>query len=518
MISPEEKPVAENGTQVSAQIAPQPATMAPETPTEAQETKSYFENDDTLKKRINELTQIAESGNQEEIQKAMVELGEIEQTLTGIKEKTVRVADVRKEGPVAAQLKPDQAPPQEGDRDGPKKFTVTWQGKKIEREDVNNLLGFKSTGELKAALVKAQAQLDELTDHSSSLTSRLRDAEEKIRRASEESAANKPPPQQTPSLPAPPKVIRPTLPKAPVLSTGDPALYTEEDIGAVTEYQNAMVEYNQKLLDYVASLESHSAVNNLNIPEIVKLRERLDIVEKGHQEIENEKRKIAEEKADIAHWKQFSDFQDKHPTYKTVVPLRQLNDDMNDWMDKVAAANGVSVLEKEKDYGEYSKRRAQAVMNYLNNDSQTIENAKGLPPPEDYQTFFKLLELNNAKRRYVDNGELGSGASLDRVYLLHKQDTGEIEQGLESIRIGERTRAAEGFASEVQQLQQHAVNIDPKQSAAGPDVNELGISTADLRWFQSVTPEKAHELQSQNRELFNKWNAIADAIVKKYSR
>ena len=38
----------------------------------------------------------------------------------------------------------------------PKKFSVSYNGQRVEREDGNSLLGYKNTGALKEALVKAQ--------------------------------------------------------------------------------------------------------------------------------------------------------------------------------------------------------------------------------------------------------------------------------------------------------------------------------------------------------------------------
>lgn len=521
MTTPEDATAQLSGNQVSSEIQPQQTSTIVEDSkgTGAEETQSYFTSEETLKSKINELTKIAETGNSEEITKAMDELGHIEDVLTRSKDQSVQPAEIETQSQKPhTETKPQEIPEKKPEETGDaKKFSVYWQGQKVEREDTNNLLGYKSTGDLKQALVKAQLRLDELNSHSSNLTNRLRDAEEKIKAYSQKPVQ---PQTQTPQQilqPSPQSsVTRPTPPKAPILSTSDPTLYTDEDISAVEEYQKATNDFHQKLLDYVASLENRPMQSNdLVKKELEKTDARLARIEKSQEVLDAEKRRLDEEKADFDHWKQFSDFQDRHPSLKTSIPLKQLNDVMGEWMDSVAAANGIKPPQNDSEYPEYSKRRSQVITNYLQNDSNTIQNAQGFKPPEDYLTFFKLLEINLARKKYKDRG---LDADLHQSYVLMKDESGEIEQGLDTIRVDERTKAAEQFANGTQELQQHAVNIDPNQSAGGPDVNELGITSQDLKWFMSISAEKALDLKHKNREQFDKWNAIADRIEKKYAR
>lgn len=508
MTTPEDNTAVQSGDQVSSESVPQQtAPPVDETkPAGTEDAQSYFASEETLKSKINELTKIAETGSHEEVTQAMAELDEIENVLVRSKDQPVQSKEKPAESP--SQEPAGKKPEDEGDT---KKFSVYWQGNKVEREDSNNLLGYKNTGELKAALIKAQLRLNELDNHSSSLSSRLRDAEEKIKAFSQRPVQPQPQPQQPAYRPpAQPAVSKPTPPPMPTLSTNDPTLYTEDDIKAVEDYRKATNDFHQKLTDYVAYLETRPSQQGNLSKEFEKTDARLKKLEEGKEAFDAEKKRLDDEKLDFDHWKQFSDFQDKHPTFKTSMPLKQLNDVMNKWIDSVAAANGIKPPEGDEGYGEYRQKRAQVIVNYLNNDSQTIQNAQGLQPPEDYQIFFKLLEINNARKRFQEQGLNGN---LHQTYVLMKDESGEIEQGLDTIRVNERTKAAEQFANGVQEHQQHAVNIDPAQSAGGPDVNELGITTNDLKWFKSIDQDKVLDLKTKNPELYDKWNAIADKIL-----
>jgi hypothetical protein len=490
-----------------------------------QHLEGYFNSETSLRSKINELTRIAESGDQEEVAKAMDELTHIENVLSSAKDD--KSSSLNK----SSDLKPsdemidetsDTTGKNQTDNGVPKKFSVYWQGQKIDREDHNNLLGYKNTGEIKAALIKAQLQLQHNDSQNAALMNQLRGATEKIKSFSQSVPQSIQTPVST-QRNAQSNVIfaplaKPIPPMRPILSTNDPSLYTEEDIMKMDEYTKSSHDFFNRIVDYVANVElrARSSADPYK-NELVDIKNKLSQFDEEREILKKERQRLQDEKADNDHWKQFDIFQNKHKTFKTSVPVKQLNEVMNKWMDNVAEANGVHKSSDGSNIADYFNQRANVITRYLNNDSQTLQNAQGINPPEDYQTFFRLLELYHQLNKYRDSTILGSNATLHDAYLRMKDDAGELDDDLNTVRLNERTNAVEQFTSGVQQLQNHAVNIDPKQSAGGPDVNELGISTNDLKWFKSITPDRLHDYKYRNAELYNKWNAIADKIVQ-YSR
>lgn len=512
----EEMTAPVSGQQVNLEPTSQPANEnAPETQSPETENtqKSYYDSEQSLRTKINELTQIAERGSQEEVQNAMNELSEIEQVLERSKKQPRNTSSSNK--PIDAivsstepviEKKPDTV-------EDDKKFSVYWQGQKVEREDKNNLLGYNNTGELKAALIKAQLQLQQHDTERSSLTERLRDAEQKIVASSQPKPVQPPVQRHAVQQPIIGSVTKPIPPIRPNLTTNDPSLYTEDDIKSLDAYSKATDSFNRKMVDYLTWIESRPAQQSESMKsEMGQIKAKIDELDSERQTLQAERKRLQEEKADMDHWNQFKVFQDRHKTFQTSMPVKELNAAMNKWMDNIAAANGVkSISEGNNDF---YNQRAQIVTKYLNNDAQVLVNAQGIKPPEDHATFFRLFELYHALNKYRENTVLGKNATLHDAYMRMKDDAGEIDEDLNTIRVNERTKAAEQFANGVQELQNHAVNIDPKQSSGGPDINELGITSSDLKWFSSITPDKIHLMKHKNKELYNKWNAIADKIEK----
>lgn len=480
----------------------------------AEESTSYFDSEESLKKKIFELQTISRIGNSEEVAEAAKELDKIENYLLDVKNNPTEPTVERKE-PVVDEKSTDQKSGDNSEQTEPKKFFVHWQGQRIEREDGNSLLGYNSTGDLKAAHIKMSLENKAIVDD---LIRRLRETEEKLKE-------NQTPQQQAPVMLKPPPqtpvekttvVQRPVPPDLPQLSTNDPSLYTEDDIKSLDGYQKATNDFNRKMIDYVASLENRPGQNDES------LRQEIEEIKKWRQdnanlfdEIKIKEQKLAEEQADFNHWKKFSDFIDKHKSFETPLPPKQMRDKMNDWMDTIALANGIQKPVTGAD-DNYMIQRAGVVNKYLNGDQVVLQNAAGYKPPDGHEQYFRLCELNSALKTYVDNGVFGKNATLEDAYLRMKADSGEIETDIETMRANERAKAAEQFASGVDELQQTAVNVDPSTSSGGPDLNELGIQSSDLRWFASIGEEKLQELQSKNPDDFKKWHVIANKIQSKY--
>ena len=67
-----------------------------------------------------------------------------------------------------------------------------------------------------------------------------------------------------------------------------------------------------------------------------------------------------EEEADRAHWQRFTDFQDKHDSYKTPVHPKEMNEKMVKWIGDITRANGGNP--------ENNADRASAVAGYVDID------------------------------------------------------------------------------------------------------------------------------------------------------
>ena len=476
--------------------------------------KSYFDSPETISTRINELTHIAETGSETEIADALREMDEIETRLSNPPEE-----DTKPPKP-PADSQDETASETSTSDEATKKFRVYYNGEAVEVDDKNNLLGRKNTGDLKAAFVKEQLRAKEIEKENADLATRLREVEAKLKAPTPAPAKAEPPREVR--TPAPQVAVsmkpKPVAPEPPNLSTNDPTLYTEADIAAIGTYQADTAKFNKEISDYVDYVASRPPqIDPILKSEIEALKQNQQANSSVISQVEQERRNLAEEKADVAHWRTFSDFQDKHEVFKTSVPPKQLNSDMNAWMDKLAAANGVPRPvngSNDPGWNGYLTQRAGVIERYQDGDSTVLKNAEGIDPPEDHDKFFKLAELNHMLDVYKNKGILGENATLEDAYLRTKSDSGELANAIESVRVDERVSATTEFANNIENIQKEATGVDPASSANGPDLTAYGVPKADMEWFARVSknPDNIHTMKSKDPDTYKKWLSIANRI------
>jgi hypothetical protein len=487
-------------TQTSGdQATPQPSAAV--TPIATETPQSYYDSEELLSKRIGELTQTAQTGSYDEIAKASEELSEIERVLERSRNQPSAAPSAAvTEVPAAASAAETPKPvPNNADQAAVKKFGVFYGGKRHEVDDANGLLGHKGTGDLKAALIKTQLMLKDAEER---LQTRL------VAQAPTPAAQVPIPATVVPPVAAQPAavVLKPVPPVLPKLSTNDPSLYSEADITELTADNASVNEFNTKVVEYTEAMGGR--VQQLD----PAIQARIDALEAKARKadeviakVEKDAADDAQQKIDQAHWQRFVDFQNKpgRESFKMPLPPKQMNDEMHKWMDKIAVANGAT-----------PETSGPTIEKYLNGDPTVLQNSEGFPPPEGYEAYFKNLEVFLAFKTFVKEGVITEKASLEDAYALHKIRSGEMADDLEALRISERAKAVETFANGVQQMQQHAVGIDPSKSSGGPDLNAAGISDQDLNWYMSITPQGVQKMETSDPDSFKKWNAIADKVIK----
>lgn len=495
---PEKSPATTSGEQVNSLEATEQQTATEQPAITEQQPQSY-------KSRIDELIKIVQTGSLEEQRSAEEELSSIEQQLREAESDPRKLEKLQKPQ--------EQTPATEtpaGDSAGiaaPKKFSVNYNGQRVELEDGNNLLGYKNTGALKEALAKTQLILKDRETREQQLVRELKEAQEKLASLSRVAQppaqpsplpSVPPPAQPQPAKPAVPKPVPPPLPK---LSTNDPSLYSDADIEADSDYREKMRKFNEQLVEY----SEYMATQNRQVdPALQKRLDELEAKVKQADEIlgtvKEKEKTLAEQQRDAEHWQRFVDFGNKHESiFKMPKHPKQMNDEVVTWLSRIAVANGVPENEKWSLVGKY-----------LEGDPTVVQNSQGIEPPEGYEKYFKNLEVFSALKRYIREGVLTEKATLEQAYALHKVDSGELANDLETLRTSERARGAEVFSASAQQLQQSAVNIDPTKSSGGPDLSAIGVSIEDLKWFQKTNPD----MLQKDIEALKKWEAIGNKIVK----
>lgn len=543
MNDPEKNTAQQSGDQET----PESQTSAVDTSTDkiSQELPSYFQSEDALKTRINELSSIANSSNvnSEEVQNATKEIEEITSFLEKAKDEHGTASTEAQKTPEPQNDLPPiptakdggqekKQPEEKGEKEdsstppNPNKFFVTYQGQRYERDDPNKLLGFKTTGDLKAGYIKENLRADGYRSQIDDLSRKLQEAEEKLKAAPPPEASQQQgvPPSTPPSLsrqtPASSQTRpRPRPPVPPKLSTNNPIDYTDNDLEAKDRYEKEMARYTRNLDGYLDNLENR--VPSQLPPDV---RKEIDEVRNWKKDAENiisdlkaDRERLSEEAEENKHWQRFDSFQQKHKSFETPIPARELNSKVNEWMDNIAAANGVHRPDSnnEADMINYANRRADIVDRYMSQDQEVLNNAQGYTPPEGHDAYFRLAELYASLEDYINQGKLGKGASLEEAYLLKMNESGEFRDRMEKLRVQERTEATKQFSEAIDEHQNYAANVPPEQSAPAPEASALGITSEQFNWFRSIGREQYLALQ-KDPEKMKLYNAIADRIERYY--
>lgn len=510
----------------------QDSAVAVETPPTSQEFDPV-----AVRTRIDELTGIIDGsqGDIEAMRKAEAELSAIEEDLqrrakgesapattsedsTG--DTSASEAKPEDQGAVTSQSADDAAAVQA------KKFFTHWQGKRVEVDDPNNLLGFGTTGDLKAGYLKQKLQTEEAMRKSEELTQRLLEAERKSKEVPAPQVQATKQPEQPAPVAAPSTVAKPVAPKPPKVSTSNPLDYTDADEAEMLRYQEELAVFNERLVDYTSMIESRLSQPTVPqgiVKELEDLRKWKQETNAVMEEVRAERERVVSEKADFEYWKRFSEFQDTHKSFTTPVPLNKLNDKMVGWMDELAVANGAqkpSTPRSENDpaWQNYLAQRLSTVSRYMDNDPAVVSNAQGINPPRGHDKYLEILSLENARMKYVADGILGPNATLEDAYTRSLMDSGEFGERLETLRTKERSKAVDEFGKVLEDHQNHATTIAPEASAAGPDLNNLGVSQPDMQWFLAQTGPKLHELRYKDPQAHAKWLAIADIIERSVAK
>lgn len=381
-----------------------------------------------------------------------------------------------------------------------KLFKVNYHGEPFEVPDENGLLGYQTTGHLKRAKVHADLRLKDLERRAEEALNEARakaqavaEWERKYNELKTQAPAPGESPEKAPEQPLE-KVERPEPPKYPELSSSDPNGYDDEDIAKLTQWQkkhNQYLEDNAKYLDYLTQLATgkQSSPDSSIIEERVaahtkELQERLRAAEEKLQAEEKTKAELQRKQEEEKYWNNFAKFQSQHKEFSTPVPLQDLYKGVNKWMDELAVAHGHNAPytpynPNSQEWQTYQRMRSAIADSYLAGNQETLAKAEGIDPPAGYDKFFELGRIYKECKPLVDKG-----MSLHQAYLIHLDETGQLDQTVNELRAEERSKAAKATGDALREHTQYPSAVPNSVAAQG--VPGQGLSETDLNWLMSV--------------------------------
>lgn len=421
--------------------------------------------------------------------------------------------------------------------DAKKLFEVHYQNTKHEVADENGLLGYKTTGHLKSAYVKANLRAEalerqalEARSYGQQQAAAAKEWENKYRSAQQTAPVAPPSAPGTPPAPAaappaaPAAPVAPALPSEPpltptypVLSSSDPTDYSEDDIAKIAEYNTQMAEYSTKRQEFDASTSAYLQYLATNPPvsstaspelqqELAALRAHKEKSEGVLSKIEQDEAARVAREEKKSHWERFNSFQNKHKDlFGTTKHIEEVHNDVSKWMDKLAVEGyGLTkpIDETGEEYATWSKARLKIVGAYLNENPDALQKAEGIEPPDGYKTYFQLADLNRQHRSLVEQKTLGQNSSLEDAYLFGMKSSGALDEQLNDLRTNERIAAAEATAAALEAAGQHATPIPNDETQR--DMVPVDLSVEDYKWFMDIDQFSYRALSAAEKEKYDK--------------
>jgi len=410
-----------------------------------------------------------------------------------------------------------QAQPTASER---KYFKTRYRGQEREIDDPDDFLGRKDVLGLKKQNVSQVFYISELEEQ---LAQAKRYAEEQGQKYSQiqtefdsvrkQGASNQsqarpsaqPAPAQNASLPVVPK--RPPRPDVPV----DPTDWSQSDVEKMREFNtlqdqfyDQLVEYNQKSAEYFQSASRVSVPDDYETLKKESTENRLWREKQAQREAEEQ-----EAKAEKEYWQSISNFQNTHEgELSTQTDIQALHNKVWQWGDRLASAMGYSLpfnptaVQRQQ----YEQTRANIVHSYMTGSDPDLANRlAGIEPPSEYETYFKIAELNSLRNQLVADQLLGPKATLEEVWRFQRMNN--LPDTVQHI---EATAKAQGATQTLQALSDHQANhaVTVPNDYANRNAQPQAITLEEQRELLLATPAQLEDWKQNNPEKLRRRNVL----------
>jgi hypothetical protein len=414
--------------------------------------------------------------------------------------------------PVQAD-EPEKTEESEQEKSSKKIYKVNFHGREIDADDEDGLLGFKTVNYLKRAKIHGDLRIKELKEQENEARIQAAKAHQQLRELQknyeEIVKKQKEKPVQTEE---PPKQIE--KPKYPDLPA-DKELWGEEEYGELEKY-------NTKYSEYLENIAKSSGVSKDTISSIVEekiktikddLAQKIKDTEAYLVEVKKQREAEENQKIEDDYWKKIESFQSQSPdAFKTRKPVREIHKELLSFMDRIAYAHGLKKPydEDSQDYVTYTDKRAALMNGWLEGNKDILIRTQGIDPPEEYETYFKIGEIEKKRKELIEKGELAQNASLRLAYLYDLDSSGELSQNLNDLRFAERNTVLKDLGKAVNDSAQYASTV-PNNLTQNNSPLGNGYSEADWKWFSTV--QDYTSLNKVERKKYTDMGHALEAIM-----
>lgn len=396
-----------------------------------------------------------------------------------------------------------------------KKFQIRRpDGTTHEEDDPDGLLGMGNTGKLKRNYIQKRMEAEELRRQLANKEAEIQaKVQEELRKLSAAAPAS---PAPAPSVP-PARIARPKYPEPPKLSSYDPADMTPADIEADKNYRTVVLPaYYAERDKYDEQLERMRA----ELPP--EIQQKLSKFEEVNARLEAQVAKAEEEKrARLVEIEQENFWKDVNSLQKSIGinlsgTIQDLHHKAGRWMDELAEAHGiVKPPEGTADFAKYDSTRAVLAQQILDKDPKSLELMKSaeITLPEDVETYFrkvapKVIEVRNYRDKVAsDLGVAPSKLSLKRALMLRLDETGELDETLNTLRTEERLKGVSSVTDAIKSAAASGKTVPPSIAQSSQIGLPNGVTKEDVAWAVEIAnfgPERLTRLSPSDRKRYER--------------
>jgi hypothetical protein len=413
--------------------------------------------------------------------------------------------------PKPEEQKPAEAAPQAKPTAAEvKKFKDKFHGQEFEIDDTDGFLGYKDLESLKKENAHKRLYLAELEKKEREAREGIgqRDRElENYKRQYKEAQDKLAALQVKPATPVQPiaeakpepKVELPKAPKKPEAKF-DPL--DEESQVVWQKYFDDVSEYNQKVDGYLQNFkpEIRTEIPQEFKSEVESLRSKVNEYEQLFTSTKEQNKKAEFDGALAKKWNERAEFQSTHKDFATVKPLKEIDKELLVWSDRLANLNGIQQPSKpfnnqDPDWINYENQRFGLINKYMAGDQKVVEAAGTFTPPEEYKNFAAVIELEEKKRKMIEDGILGPKATLHDAFLKDFDSSGKMAETIGAVEKENLLRGAKSVTEAIDGAKRDfAVSLPPGVGGKGKESVATDISNLSQTEIEKILGATSSEL------------------------
>ena len=391
-----------------------------------------------------------------------------------------------------------------------KKFKDKFHGQEFELDDSDGFLGRKDLSTLKQENAHQRLYVTEVEKREKEAKlladQYFREAAELKRQADDYKAKLEAATKAAPVAPAQPATEakpepKPELPKSPKKPATNFDPLDEASQAEWQKYFDDSAIYTEQVQGYLQNLkpEIRNEIPQEFKSEVEQLRNKVNKYEQHFSTVEENTRKSAVEDAMAKQWNTRAEFQNTHKDFSTTKPLKQIDKELLGWSVRLAALNGLNEPGKpyntqDSDWANYESSRRDLILKYAAGDQKVVESAGTFTPPDEYEKYLAVFDLENKRQKMISEGVLGPKATLHDAFVKDFDASGKMAETLGAVEKENILRGANGVKNALESVKrdyatQLPEDIGGKGKSDASDISKLSIEERD-RILGATTAEQ----------------------------